>query len=157
MKLLIIEALIVIASLLGCVSKAEDSVVFQGASMLPTIHDGEKIPVKKFEPGSKVEVQRGDIIVFLYPKDTSKFYIKRIVGLPGDKIEIREGEVFVNGNKLDEPYLDSKFNQSRASQQPLSIEEYSYYVLGDNRDASSDSRYWGVVPEKNILAKAVSR
>lgn len=145
------------AILFGCMAGVGDTIVFEGTSMLPGIKDGEKIKVRRFAPEDKVEVTRGDIVAFRYPKDTSKFYIKRIIGLPGETVEVREGKVIINGSELNEPYVDPKLNLSRAVQSPVTVEEHSYYVLGDNRDRSSDSRYWGLVPEKNIFAKAIDR
>jgi signal peptidase I len=99
------------------------------------------------------ELKRGDLITFLFPKDRSKWYFKRIIGLPGETIEIRAGKVFINGQMLDEPYVDEAYNKTKASFTPKKIEEYQYFVMGDNRDNSSDSRYWGTVDEKLITGK----
>jgi signal peptidase I len=106
---------------------------------------------------SKSRLTRGDIIVFKYPKDPSKAYIKRLIGLPGDTVEIQAGEVWVNASKLSEPYIDSKMNMSQRSQPAVVIPARSYYVLGDNRDNSSDSRIWGFVPEELLIAKVVNQ
>jgi signal peptidase I len=125
--------------------------------MLPSIHDGERLHIKRFDPEGKIDVQRGDIIQFLYPDDTSKFYIKRLIALPNEVVEIREGKVVVDGKELIEPYVDSKRNMLNASEPPIKVEKDTYYVLGDNRDASSDSRSWGLVPRKNILAKVIDK
>jgi signal peptidase I len=100
-------------------------------------------------------LQRGDIIAFRYPQDPSKGYIKRLIGMPGDTVEIRAGEVWVNGVKLTEPYLDPNLNLSRRSLPPVRIPQESYYVLGDNRDNSSDSRIWGVVPAELVYEKVL--
>ncbi len=149
-------ALVVLAVFLsGCAVLTRDTIVFQGNSMLPGIRDGDRLEVEKFGPDDKVEVKRGDVIVFWYPADPSKSYLKRLVGMPGETVEIREGAVFINGSRFDEPYVDPKFNTSRSSHQPLDVKEHYYYVLGDNRDASSDSRIWGLVPEKYIYAKVI--
>jgi signal peptidase I len=145
------------AFLFGCSVLTKDTMVFHGFSMEPNIHDGYKLNVERFDRGAKFEVKRGDVIAFLYPDDPSKFYIKRLIGLPNETIEIRENVVFINGNKLEEPYVQAKRNQVSQSQPPILVKEHSYYVLGDNRDASSDSRSWGLVPEKNIFAKVVSQ
>ena len=93
--------------------------------------------------------------MFLYPNDTSKFYIKRLIGMPGETVEIRERKVFIDGKELAEPYIDPKLNLSQRVLSPLYVKEHHYYVLGDNRDRSSDSRIWGLVPEKNILGKVI--
>ena len=153
----IFAGLIIIASLFGCFTKTQDSLTFQGVSMLPAIKDGEKIRLERFDRGAELSVKRGDIILFLYPEDTSKFYIKRMIGLPGETVEIREGKVFIDGKELAEPYVDPKFNKARFSQPLVTITEGSYYVMGDNRDNSSDSRFWGFVPGKNILGKVLDK
>jgi signal peptidase I len=151
-----LTALIIIAFSLGCAAVAGDTIVFHGTSMLPGIRDGDRLAVERFDRGNGFEGKRGDVIAFLYPEDASKYYVKRLVGLPGETVEIREGAVFINGSRLEEPYVDPKFNMSRASHTPVRVEEQYYYVLGDNRDASSDSRIWGLVPGENIYARVVS-
>jgi signal peptidase I len=125
--------------------------------MLPTIKNGERLHTKKLDAESKVKLARGDILVFKYPKDPTKGYIKRLIGLPGDTVEIRVGEVWVNDSKLSEPYVDSKMNLSQRSQPAVVVPARSYYVVGDNRDNSSDSRFWGVVPEELLIAKVVNQ
>lgn len=148
---------LIAAIFFGCIAGAEDTLVFQGTSMLPGIKDGDEIKVERFDRGAKFEVKRGDIVAFWYPKDSSKFYIKRIIGLPGETVEVKERKVFINGSELQEPYIDPKFNLSQSAQSPVTVEENNYYVLGDNRDRSNDSRIWGVLPEKYIFAKAVDK
>ena len=93
---------------------------------------------------------RGEIIVFRYPEDPTKDFVKRVVGLPGESVEVREGTVYVDGHSLKEPYLQ-RSDRSSASQ--LNLEEQEYYVIGDNRRNSNDSRAWGVVPEENIVGR----
>ena len=95
--------------------------------------------------------KRGEIVVFKFPRDPSKDFVKRVVGLPGELIEVRDGRVIVNGDLLDEPYLSTKDNSNNA---PLQLEEGEYFVLGDNRAHSNDSRSWGAVPEANLRGKA---
>lgn len=124
--------------------------------MLPTIKNAQKLYVEKLDAESQIKLARGDILVFKYPEDPSKGYIKRLIGLPGDKVEIQAGEVWVNGSKLSEPYVDSKMNLSQRSQPLVVVPARSYYVLGDNRDNSSDSRIWGFVPEELLIAKVVN-
>ena len=102
-------------------------------------------------------MSRGDIIVFWPPHDPSKSYIKRIIGLPGETVEVREGRIRINGRELDEPYLDPQLNLSHMNQQAVVVKEHYYFVMGDNRDNSSDSRFWGLVPEKYIYGKALFR
>ena len=93
---------------------------------------------------------RGEIIVFRYPEDPSKDFVKRVVGLPGESVEVRSGTVHIDGEELREPYL-RRPDQSSAG--PLSLAQKEYYVIGDNRRNSNDSRAWGVVPEENIVGK----
>lgn len=133
----------------------------EGTSMLPRLHDGERIFVNKLiyydEYRWAPKVDRGDIVVFWYPEDPSKSYIKRVIGLPGDRIEVNEGVVRVNGQDVEESYLDQRLNVSHRSFAEQVIKPNYYFVLGDNRDNSSDSRSWGLVPKKYIYGKALFR
>jgi len=133
----------------------------EGTSMLPYLHDGERIFVNKLiyydEYRWAPKVYRGDIVVFWFPEDPSKSYIKRVIGLPGDTVEVHEGRVRVNGKDLDEMYLDPHLNMSHASRPPTYVKPGYYFVMGDNRDNSSDSRIWGLVPKKYIYGKALFR
>jgi signal peptidase I len=133
----------------------------EGTSMLPRLHDGERIFVNKLiyydEYRWAPKIERGDIVVFWYPNDPSKSYIKRVIGLPGETVEVREGTVFINGAVLEEKYLDPGENTSSASQGPIRVNPNYYFVMGDNRDNSSDSRSWGQVPKKYIYGKALLR
>ena len=125
--------------------------------MLPSIKDGQKLTTMRMDAAVRASLARGDILIFKYPKDPSKFYIKRLIGMPGERIEIQAGEVLVNGVKLSEPYLDSKLNLSTRLWPPVVIPARSYYLLGDNRDNSADSRIWGFVPEELLIAKVVNQ
>ena len=133
----------------------------EGTSMLPRLHDGERIFVNKLiyydEYRWAPHIDRGDIVVFWFPDDPSKSYIKRVIGLPGDTVEMHEGVVRVNGRDLDETYLDPRLNVSRRSQPPTYVRPNYYFVMGDNRDNSSDSRIWGLVPKKYVYGKALFR
>jgi signal peptidase I len=129
--------------------------------MLPRLHDGERIFVNKLiyydDYRWAPKIERGDIVVFWFPDDPSKSYIKRVIGLPGDTIEVHEGVVRVNGRDIEETYLDPRLNLSHRSQAPIYIKPNYYFVMGDNRDNSSDSRIWGLVPKKYIYGKALFR
>ena len=128
----------------------------EGTSMLPELRDQERIFVNKFVYRIE-EINRKDIVVFWYPKDRSKSYIKRVIGMPGDTVEIRDGLVYVNNKPLKESYIDPKFIDHGSSYPPVFVVPGYYYVLGDHRNQSNDSRMWGLVPEGYIYGKAVFR
>jgi len=125
----------------------------EGVSMMPGLEDQERIFVNKFvyrwEP-----IERGDIIVFRYPRDPSKSYIKRVIGVAGDRVRIVNGQVYVNGEALDEDYVPSDYADGR-SYPELVVPRNSYFVLGDHRTMSSDSREFGSVNDRYIYGKAV--
>ena len=125
------------------------------------MHDGERIFVNKLiyydEYRWAPKLDRGDIVVFWFPDDPSKSYIKRVIGLPGDTVEVHEGVVRVNGRDIEESYLDPRLNLSHRSLAPIYVRPNYYFVMGDNRDNSSDSRIWGLVPKKYIYGKALFR
>ncbi len=127
----------------------------QGTSMLPLLQDGERIIVNKFiyrfHP-----IERGDVVVFWYPKDPSVSFIKRVVGLSGDTVEIRNGVLYVNGQVVREEYLSPRFRDND-THLPSEVKKGYYFVLGDHRNSSNDSRSWGEVPEKYIYGRAVFR
>jgi signal peptidase I len=124
-------------------------VAVEGTAMKPAFNDGDKIFIDK----NLGELKRGDVITFLFPMDRSKWYFKRIIGLPGETVEIREGKVYINAQILEEPYIDESFNQAKSDIPPRKVPEYQYFVMGDNRDNSSDSRYWGTVDKELITGK----
>ena len=122
----------------------------EGQSMEPNFHHGQYLLVNKlaYRLG---EYQRGDVIVFHYPNDPSQDYIKRVIGLPGDTVEILEGVVFVNGLEVDEPYEQIPIARDIPSQ---TVEPGFLYVLGDNRPSSSDTRTWGQLSQEFVIGKA---
>ena len=125
----------------------------EGTSMLPRLGAHQRLLVNKFlykfEP-----IARGDIVVFRFPGDPSKSYIKRVVGLPGDQVEIQEGRVIIHDKVLREPYL-APGHADRRSYSRIQVPPGHFYVLGDHRDSSHDSRQWGTVPRSSIYGKAV--
>lgn len=125
----------------------------EGTSMLPGLEDQERIFINKYayRLGS---IERGDVVVFRYPGDTSKNYIKRVIGIPGDRIAIFRGNVEVNGRQLEESYVPARFRDTR-SMGEMVVPAESYFVLGDHRNLSSDSRDFGMVERDAIFGKAV--
>jgi signal peptidase I len=125
----------------------------EGTSMLPELQDQERIFINKFvyrlEP-----IERGDIVVFHYPPDPSKSFIKRVIGVAGDRIRIVEGEVYLNGQPLSESYVPAEY-LDRLSMPELTVPPDSYFVLGDHRSMSNDSRQFGPVEGQYIYGKAV--
>jgi signal peptidase I len=125
----------------------------EGTSMLPGLEDQERIFINKFvyrwEP-----IARGDIVVFRFPRDTSKSYIKRVIGLPGDRVVIDKGRVYVNGFLVREPYVPTQYIDVR-SMPEITVSGGSYFVLGDHRSMSSDSREFGPVDQDYVTGKAV--
>lgn len=127
----------------------------EGTSMMPGLTDQERIFVNKYEYRlSPNNIHRGDLVVFHYPREPRESYIKRIVGLPRDTVEILDGDVYVNNQKLPEPYVADEF-RDRDSMPPLTVPPDDYFVLGDHRNSSSDSRSWGFVGRSAIYGKAV--
>ena len=144
-----------------------------GSSMHPTLEGGQYLLVNKLiyfkidtgrisrmipfwnvdEPKGHFAIhppRRGDVIVFRFPRDPSKDFVKRVIGLPGEEVELRAGSVYVDGVLLEEPYLTER---DTSTEEPTLVKEKEYYVLGDNRNSSRDSRNWGGVPEENVLGK----
>ncbi|HSO73201.1 MAG TPA: signal peptidase I, partial [Blastocatellia bacterium] len=135
----------------------------EGTSMQPRLENDERIFVNKFKYTFD-EIERGEIVVFWYPEDPTKSFIKRVIGLPGELIDMDPvGRITINGHLIEEPYLAPERNQAaRAKWNQVRndfkyVKPHYYFVMGDNRDASNDSRSWGLVPEKYIYGKAMFR
>ncbi len=127
----------------------------EGTSMMPSLVDQERIFINKFiYRFGLADINRGDTVVFWFPQDTTKSYIKRVIGIPGDMVEVRGGTVYVNGKALMEPYVPEMY-RDRVSIAPISVKADQYFVLGDHRSSSNDSRTWGTVPRNYIYGKAV--
>lgn len=127
----------------------------QGSSMLPLLVDNERIIVNKFVYRFR-PIERGDVVVFWYPADPAVSFIKRVAGRPGDTVELRAGLLYVNGRLVREDYVASAFRDS-VTLGPVTVPAGYYYVLGDHRNSSNDSRAWGEVPERYIYGKAFAR
>lgn len=169
---------IVVALLLAFVIRAFVVQAFKipSGSMLETLQIGDHLLVTKFAYDVRLpsnlwldttdgkvlfqtgDPQRGDIVVFKFPEDETKDYIKRVIGTPGDTVEIRDKAVYINGEKLNEPYVrHTKFDNVpiRDNFGPVTIPEGRYFMLGDNREGSFDSRWWGTVKREKIVGKAL--
>ena len=127
----------------------------EGTSMMPTLDDQERIFINKFVYRFHFEkVDRGDTVVFWFPGDPSKSYIKRVIGMPGDRVEVHDGDVIVNGRTLVEDYVPPEY-RDQSEMRPTTVGPDEYFVLGDHRSSSNDSRTWGMVPRRYIYGKAV--
>jgi signal peptidase I len=125
----------------------------EGTSMLPRLEDRDRLFINKFVYHIEA-IGRGDVVVFHYPRDPAKSYIKRVIGLPGDKIRIDRGEVWLNGKRLDERYIPEEYRDGR-SMAEMVVPDDSYFMMGDHRSISSDSREFGPVDRGLIYGKAV--
>ena len=163
---------IIIAFLLALVIRAFLVQAFKipTGSMRMTLIEGDLILVNKFVYGAKIPFtnlrlpvlrppKRGDVIVFIYPEDKSKDYIKRLVGLPGDLVEIKGGSIYINSKPAPEDIFSQIYYYNRGQLalpgQKMIVPVDNYFVLGDNSATSKDSRYWGFVPKNNLLGKAI--
>jgi signal peptidase I len=127
----------------------------EGTSMEPTLENQERIFINKFTYRFGLgDISRGDTVVFWYPLEPSKSYIKRVIGIPGDRIRIEDGQVYVNGQKQIEEYVPDVFRDHISREEEV-VPSGRYFVLGDHRSSSSDSRTWGYVPRELIYGKAV--
>jgi len=127
----------------------------EGTSMMPALTDQERIFINKFvyrfHFGS---INRGDMVVFWYPYDPSKSYIKRVIGIPGDQVEIDRGTLILNGKPMVENYVPPEY-RDHVSYPATVVPPDEYFVMGDHRSSSNDSRSWGTVPRRDIYGKAV--
>jgi signal peptidase I len=132
-----------------------ESYTIDGACMEPLLETGQRVFIFKIPRLLDRDPARGDIIVFRYPLDTSRDYIKRVIALPGETVAIRRGQVYINGQELDQSAWPVTVDLHRYPDYPeREVPEGHYFVLGDNRPESEDSRVWGFVPEDNVKGKA---
>jgi len=125
----------------------------EGTSMLPRLEDSDRLFINKFVYHVSA-IERGDVVVFHYPRDPEKSYIKRVIGLPGDEVRIDQGRVWVNGKYLREPYVPAMYRDTR-SMAEMTVPPDCYFMMGDHRSISSDSRDFGPVERSLIYGKAV--
>ncbi|HEX6511312.1 MAG TPA: signal peptidase I [Chloroflexota bacterium] len=146
----VIETLILTAVIFLGVRVLVQNYKVEGYSMEPTLDDGQYLLINKVGMHFH-QPERGDIIVFQYPLDPSKSFVKRVIGVPGDTVEVRDQQTIVDGKVLKEPYLGGPENGFY----PRTVVPPSeYFVLGDNRNNSSDSRAWGMLPQKDVIGLA---
>ncbi|MCX6624060.1 MAG: signal peptidase I [Acidobacteria bacterium] len=127
----------------------------EGTSMMPALVDQERIFINKFVYRFGIStIDRGDMVVFWFPNDTSKSYIKRVIGMPGDTVEVNAGTVILNNRPLPEGYVPEEY-RDRQSLPPYKVPAEQYFVMGDHRSSSNDSRSWGSVDRRYIYGKAV--
>jgi signal peptidase I len=125
----------------------------EGTSMLPRLEDRDRLFINKFVYRI-ASIERGDVVVFHYPRDLEKSYIKRVIGLPSDRLRVDHGVVWVNGSRLTERYVPENYQDSRSVEE-IVVPAESYFVMGDHRSISSDSRDFGPVERSLIYGKAV--
>src|SRR5208337_1341557 len=125
----------------------------EGTSMLPRLDDQDRLFINKFVYRFTA-IERGDVVVFHYPRDPEKSYIKRVIALPGDRLRIDHGTVWLNGQTLSEPYIPDEYRDSR-SMAEMVVPEGCFFMMGDHRSISSDSREFGPVERGLIYGKAV--
>jgi len=146
----VLETVVLSVVLFATINAISARIRVDGFSMEPTLHNGEFVIVNKmaYRFGA---LNYGDVIVFHYPRDPEQEYIKRIIGLAGDKVRVSDGQVFVNDLLIAEPYIAS----APRYQSDWIVPDASLFVLGDNRNNSSDSHNWGAVPIENVVGKAL--
>lgn len=169
----ILETVLLTAVVFLLVHSLVQNFKVEGSSMEPTLRSGQYLLVNKaaylrldsdllgFVPGEKIpgdftfqpfgQPKPGDVVVFRFPRDTQKDFIKRVIAGPGDTVQVKNGQIWVNGRLIDEPYLQDRPSYTVALQ---TVPPDNYFVLGDNRNNSSDSHVWGLVPRENIVGKA---
>jgi len=125
----------------------------EGTSMLPRLEDHDRLFINKLVYRVSA-IERGDVVVFRYPRDPEKSYIKRVIALPGDRLRIDRGTVWLNGKRQIEKYVPEEYQDSR-SMEEIVVPEGSYFMMGDHRSISSDSREFGPVDRELIYGKAV--
>jgi signal peptidase I len=152
----IFDLIIWIGIIYALVNLSSVRFVVQGPSMEPTFHNDQYLIVSRvnYLIGTP---QRGDVIVFHYPNNTAEDFIKRVIGIPGDIVEIRDTQVYVNGNPLEETYINEPCTPTRCRDTIITLENDEFFVLGDNRNRSRDSRDFGAINREHIIGKVLIR
>lgn len=146
----VIETLVLSALLYAAINTVSARIRVDGSSMLPTLHNHEYVFVNKLAYKFNLP-KHGDVIVFYFPRDPEQEYIKRVIGLPGDHVQIADGKVFVNDQQLVETYI----SDPPSYQNNWIVPEGTLFVLGDNRNSSSDSHSWGPLALEYVIGKAL--
>lgn len=152
LRLWVRDVLISVAASFLIITFLYQPVRVEGTSMQPELRDQDRLFINKFAYHFE-NISRGDVVVFHYPLDPSKSYIKRIIALPGDTLSVDEGRVYVNGQRIQEPYVPRSFRDRRSIPE-IVIPRGDYFVMGDHRSISSDSRDFGPVARNLIYGKA---
>lgn len=149
----VLETIILALVLFFAINFITARIRVDGSSMEPNFHNGDYVIVNRlaYQMG---DIQRGDVVVFPYPRNPEEDYIKRVIGLPGDRVAVYGGLVYVNGTPIEEPYIASPAIEDLSERV---VPDGFVYVLGDNRNASSDSRSWGPLSIEEIIGKAIFR
>ena len=151
-RLWVRDVLISVAASFMIITFLYQPVRVEGTSMQPELRDQDRLFINKFAYRFE-SISRGDVVVFHYPRDPEKSYIKRVIALPGDTMRIDEGRVYVNGQHIEEPYVPRRYRDSR-SMPEIIVPQGNYFVMGDHRSISSDSRDFGPVDRPLIYGKA---
>ena len=168
-----VEAVVLAIVVFFLIQTSVQNFKVEGSSMYPTLEENQYLLVSKLvylrvdmgrlsrivpfwdatKPAERFAIhppKRGEVIVFRFPKDPTRDFVKRVIGLPGEQVEVRQGTVYINGTALAEPYLKQ---HDQSNMQRLNLGQNEYFVLGDNRSYSNDSRAWGAVPQDNMIGK----
>jgi signal peptidase I len=146
------DVLISVAASFMIITFLYQPVRVEGTSMQPELRDQDRLFINKFAYRFE-SISRGDVVVFHYPRDPEKSYIKRVIALPGDSLRIDDGRVYVNGQHIEEPYVPKRYRDGR-SMPEIVVPQGEYFVMGDHRSISSDSRDFGPVDRDLIYGKA---
>ncbi len=152
LRLWLRDVLVSIAASFLIITFLYQPVRVEGTSMQPELRDQDRLFINKFAYRFE-KISRGDVVVFHYPRDKEKSYIKRIIALPGDSLRIDDGRVYVNGKQIDEPYVPGRYRDVRSMPEMI-VPEDQYFVMGDHRSISSDSRDFGPVDRNLVYGKA---